>query len=147
MNAETAVFVRPPLGVPDAGDLFLFRDTDGTAQTELVEFTALQTALGTGGGGGSTTPNPIYYAHMADIVTTADTDAGGPQSVNSTTWVDFTSGLTETINVGGFTTTTTGTPARDKGCGAGRCGWHLRGSRIPARECCACNQREQPCMA
>ena len=31
----------------------MFRDdTDGTAQTELIEFTSLQAALGTGGGGG-----------------------------------------------------------------------------------------------
>ena len=74
---------------------------------------------GTGGGGGSTTANQIYYAHMGDIQTTVDDDSqlnNGPHSHSSTTWFDYTSGLVETINVGGFTVETTGTgdAARDK---------------------------------
>ena len=74
----------------------------------MSNFTALQTALGTGGGGGSTTPNQMYYAHMADITVTT------LEGVTSTTWTDFTSGLTETINVGSFTVASAGTPERDK---------------------------------
>ena len=64
--------------------------------------------LPAGGGGGSTTPNQLYYAHMADITVST------LEATDSTTWIDLTSGLTETINVGTFTVTTAGTPERDK---------------------------------
>ena len=94
LPVEDRVFAGPPLGTPDAGDLFLFRDTDGTPQTELIDFTALQTALGTGGGGSNSVV--AFRTSLNQVDFTAD----------HTTWqhvLQWDSGDIA-INEGGFTT-------------------------------------------
>ena len=53
LPVEDRVFAGPPFGTPDTGDLFVFRDTDGTAQTELIEFDTLAGLIGSGGGSGT----------------------------------------------------------------------------------------------
>ena len=94
----------------DDNDQFWMWDVGATTVRE-VPWTLFVSELA----GSTSTANPIYYAHMADITVGSTTDnTDNLEGPNGTMWTDFTSGLTETINVGSFTVETEGTPARSK---------------------------------